>query len=438
MKTNIFYTEYERVTTAFCIDNSGIYTTCTSDTAKEDLKKHIESLPDAFIEHQRKPIEKIIGISVGCADTCNLACSYCYANAGTYNNPEQKIMKEEGYDKLYDYLLGFDNPINSINFFGGEPLLGFPYICKFIEKLDVAYKEKYGLLPKYSAVTNGTLITEEVAAFLHDHFDGITISIDGPGEICDMTRISRNPGESVYELICQSVANTKKCSKGERPYHLGASATLTPDTLEKILEYGIREFRKSFFEIGFDSVAFFPATGIDWSENGKKDLRTFFDGVIDETFEILTTGDTTRRPDGTTLGFIVDILKKHYNGDCVAGRNYFYFTADGELYPCQLYYNKRKNEVTASKRHTLNRCQDCPVINVCQSHCAGSALSENGSEDKPIDHLCESQRDAFESVLKRIGSIVYCRQENGLYDTFLKSVKSYAKENAASKRYGLY
>lgn len=124
------------------------------------------------------------------------------------------------------------------------------------------------------------------------------------------------------------------------------------------------------------------------------------------TIDSLVRGDD-QNLDDMTMSYLVDILKRHYNGDCVAGKNYLYYTPEGNIYPCQMYYNERKLTVEASKRYKLEKCKDCPAINVCQSFCAGTALGINKFENVPIEYLCKVERARFEYVVQKYGYEIY-------------------------------
>lgn len=434
MDKRIFMTEYQGIITALDVPTSKMYSIKTGEIEKEKFEKFIIKQNNKFINCERKAFDKIMGISIGCANTCNLACSYCYANAGTYNNRDRKIMGVNDYNKLYDYLKKFDYPILNITFFGGEPLLSYDGIKDFVFKIEKDYWIRFKCKPQFSIVTNGTLIDEEIARFINEHFAAISISIDGPEKICNLTRIATNPMVSVYELIEKALYYINNLS--ERNFHLRALATLVPETLKEIKEYGVRKYRNSFFDLGFDSVAFFPATGIDWEECCLNDLNNFYYEIIDDTFNKIINGNLEHLDD-MTMSYLVDLLKKHYNGDCVAGKNYLFYTPDGQVYPCQMYYNERKSTNESIKRYKLSKCADCPVINVCQSFCAGTSLEVNKSENIPIDYLCKVEKARFEYIIQRYGyEVYYAKSNKENYKLLIDTIKNYAYQNAASKRYG--
>ncbi len=341
-------------------------------------------------------------------------------------------MDTELFNKLFDYLVHLPHPVQTITFFGGEPLLAFKDIKEFIPKLNAAYKKIFDTVPKYAAMTNGTLITDEMADFFNRYFYALSISIDGPKQICDKTRIFLNPRQSVHDTIrrAMNILNKKK-----RNYFLAASATLSPDTMIQAQALGAAAYRRSFFALGFDQVAIFEASGIPWPDESLQAAYRFYEGIIEETFGIITKKKSSKLPDNGIMALLVDILKQHYTGDCVAGKSYFYYTIADGIYPCQLYYNARKRERTALRRIAIKQCQNCPALNVCDSHCGGAALYENGDENIPVAFRCAMTLFKLDQVIKRLGYYAFYKETNEAYQNIINAVKTFAAQNAVSNIY---
>ena len=143
---------------------------------EEVVRKKREETTKALSFEPPNPIMMVLMVS----QTCNLACKYCYAHSGTYNTPG--LMKFEIGKMALD--VADELGITNIQFYGGEPLMNFRLIEKLIE-----YADNAGYTFKYGIITNGTLITEEIAEFFKQHEFDVTISIDGPKEINDINRV---------------------------------------------------------------------------------------------------------------------------------------------------------------------------------------------------------------------------------------------------------
>lgn len=110
---------------------------------------------------QKLPFNEILALEI--TDKCNYACGYCFEGMSFQNNAFMTIDSASlAIDKLPDG--------SELRFFGGEPLLNFPLIQSLVWK----YPQH-----RYSIVTNGSLITDEIAAFLAENEFSVGISYDG-------------------------------------------------------------------------------------------------------------------------------------------------------------------------------------------------------------------------------------------------------------------
>ncbi|NLH77248.1 MAG: radical SAM protein [Acidobacteria bacterium] len=125
-------------------------------------------------------------------EECNLRCRYCIYDP-SFSQKRNHGNKEMAFDtavQAIDYLAGHSGRKDKvgISFYGGEPLLRFPFI-----KECVRYAK--GKIPEqklfFSMTTNGTLIDRDISAFLSKNEFAVHVSIDGPQEIHDENRISR-------------------------------------------------------------------------------------------------------------------------------------------------------------------------------------------------------------------------------------------------------
>ena len=140
-----------------------------------------------------------INIIVG--NQCNLRCSYCYANEGTYDFPITGFSLDKFKNVIIDLVQNQNiNEINSVSFFGGEPFL---YI-DIINEICCYFKElhKDGSIinvPSYAVITNGTIINECIISVLKKFSINITISLDGDKNINDINRKYKS-GMGTYKI----------------------------------------------------------------------------------------------------------------------------------------------------------------------------------------------------------------------------------------------
>ena len=108
---------------------------------------------------------------------CNLACRYCYASG-----QDRSMMTWETARRAIDLAAMGGAPF-ILQFSGGEPLLALPLLRQIAD-----YVRTNHIRVRMDLQTNGTLMTEETADFLHGADIGIGVSLDGRPTVHDMLR----------------------------------------------------------------------------------------------------------------------------------------------------------------------------------------------------------------------------------------------------------
>ncbi|MFC1829068.1 radical SAM protein, partial [Thermodesulfobacteriota bacterium] len=108
-------------------------------------------------------------VDIDITNRCNLRCRYCY-HFSSPGDVDQDLPANE-WLKFFEELN--DCAVMNVILAGGEP-----FFRKDLKEL-IAGIVKNRM--RYSVLSNGTLITDEIAAFLHStgRCDGVQISIDG-------------------------------------------------------------------------------------------------------------------------------------------------------------------------------------------------------------------------------------------------------------------
>src|SRR3989338_3699399 len=125
-------------------------------------KEFLELVEKAPVPNPTKPITHQI-LAVEIRDQCNYNCPYCFEGGSCHN---RQVLEFKIACAAIDEL-----PSGSeLRFFGGEPLLQFPLIVRLVER----YPQH-----RYSLVTNGSLLTSEMATFFAEHQFSVGVSYDG-------------------------------------------------------------------------------------------------------------------------------------------------------------------------------------------------------------------------------------------------------------------
>jgi len=177
----------------------------------ENLKSqgYLSSNRPKKIEHSQSQLmeyhlDKNIGhMTLQLTQECNFRCSYCtYGEKCSDSQRSHSPLKMSLNTalKAIDFFVSHSIDRNdvSIGFYGGEPLLKFDMIKTLI---NYAEKEFFGKSLTFNITTNGSLLTPEVARYLSKHNVNVTISLDGPPEVHDRSRVFANTGEGTYLSI---------------------------------------------------------------------------------------------------------------------------------------------------------------------------------------------------------------------------------------------
>lgn len=168
----------------------------STDTASFVLERNEELLNSLYslcvleLPQSSEPILNSLVLLV--SEACNFSCTYCY---GSYDMKTQ-MMNEKTAIQAVDLALKLG--IRDIVFFGGEPLLNFPVIKKTIEYIEALSIKDL----TFRMTTNGSLVTEEIAAFLNEHRIQVSVSMDGNKEAQDLTRLFHDGSSTYYDTLC--------------------------------------------------------------------------------------------------------------------------------------------------------------------------------------------------------------------------------------------
>lgn len=324
---------------------------------------------------------------------CNLACSYCFIENGMdANNHSRKIMSKETVKKGLDYYCKqislkpeLFNQEKSIIIYGGEPLTNFDNVCYLLD-LIVEYKNigklPYGL--KIALLTNGTLMTDEIAEKLSEYDVSISISLDGADEEANSCRKYQD-GDMAYANIRKGIDIAMK-----HGLDCGLSVTLTDKSLDSV-----DKMEKIIDETGVSSLGFNMIMTDEHYQVSSEYNNKSSQFVID-AFKVF-------RKKGIYEDRMMRKLKafhkaKLYLFDCAAtGGNQMVIAPDGQVGCCHGYLYNREyfpstvdnidfNPVTNddylawARRTPVNmpECHDCVALGICGGGCALTAKKSTG------------------------------------------------------------
>lgn len=268
--------------------------------------------------HCLKSNERVIDrITVHVSNDCNLRCKYCYASGGNYQSPK-KLMSEDTAEAFVDFCIREFSEVRNIVFFGGEPLLNPSEILHICQLFEYNYKVgKIRVLPKFGAITNGTIMSPLIMEIIKTHFSFITVSIDGPKSINDFNRVDKN-GNGCFSRISKFIKNVRNISNLDIQYE----ATYTESHLKMgYTRENIHKFMHETFHIAGNVLDEY-----NMEKNSILDERSYYsaEDIVNHKY-----------PEGF-WSIIQTLVTKHPKTMCQLYWQNLSVSVDGDIYPCHM------------------------------------------------------------------------------------------------------
>jgi uncharacterized protein len=367
-------------------------------------------------------------LSLNVSSSCNLACTYCYADRGAFNGAQPAPMTEAVAHAAVERLFATADaayPV-TIGFLGGEPFANRALIHDVVAYA-TARASALGLDVRFSVTTNATMLRPDDLKLLRDHAFAVTVSVDGGALVQGEQRPLRG-GRNSYEAVRRGIGPLLAEPGRAR---IAARATVTRNHLDLVSRF--TEIRA----IGFDEVGFAPLraapsggaiAGADWP--------SYLDAL-----QRLARSELTAALDGGTIALsnLAIALKQLHRGAsapyaCGAGGGYFSVAADGRWYACHRAVgapdyelgdndglNAQKRREFLTKRHVdaQTDCRTCWARYLCSGGCHQEAATRSPAG-------CDFIRGWLEFCLS-----TYCELLDGRPDYFAMQSTSLTPEIAA-------
>jgi uncharacterized protein len=354
--------------------------------------------------------------------TCNLSCLYCYylEKADLYKDLGLGFMS---YDILEKYIIQHINagtdPVIRFSWHGGEPTLaGLDFFRKVVE-LQRKYKSA-GQKILNGIQTNGTLINSEWCKFLAGENFFVGISIDGPEEIHNKFRISKDKRGS-FKKTLNGFEFLRK--------HNVQTELLTVVNIENVnFPLEVYRFLK---QLGSKYLTFLPLVEKDpGSDSGaskisvpSKAFGSFLSTIFDEwvaedigriKIQIIEEAARTAFDQGHTLC----IFKKICGGVPVIEHNGDFYSCDhyvdkehligniNELSLAEVLDSNRQKNFGQAKLNTLPEyCLSCEVRDMCNGECPKNRFIKTPSGESGLNYLCPGYKRFFNHVKPFVDAI---------------------------------
>ncbi len=359
-----------------------------------DEQKVFDTVGNSLL--RRKPQTNLAYILV--TDFCNFRCGYCFIE-NALKGPST-VMSKDLADKVINVLVNEAKqvPEYRVTFYGGEPFSNSEIVFYIIDKLEQVSKKFL-----FSCVTNGSLITEDIAKKLKEHNVTVGLSLDGWANI-DKNRVFTDGKETFYSAL-KALALLK-----EAGVNIGISCTITKQNYmhaEEIIEFiqklGIRT-------IGFNLLTRLKEPS-EFEVPDPKQLAHHLFGAYLKAKELHMFED---RIDSRRANYFFKEIFHIY--DCPAFGQLLFFSPTGTVGPCHAFYPSGKYQIPLKEDLNVQdeplfynwlemgtlknkECMRCPAIGICGGGCAYDIYVKTGQLGIKEDYFCAFQNEILKLLI---------------------------------------
>lgn len=388
----------------FSISSNEISPELLADLTEGEKQGYFSSLEQPYVDNR---IFKSLCLII--TRKCNFSCKYCFARNNQEVESENAVMSEEIAKEALRFISRVSRERNNIeiDFFGGEPLLGFKTIKSAIEYSKVLSSE-FNKKFLFSLTTNASLLTNEIIDYLDRENISLILSLDGDKSTNDTFRIKKD-GSGSFDSVFKNIKNV--LSKRTDGYYVrGTYTKKTANFPENV---------KFLYNSGIKKISMEPVVTLNTELGFKKEDLS----ILKEKYEELAKWYIdTKRVDKELSFYHFELDLK--NGACIeklmtgcgAGVEYLSVSPEGELYPCHQFdgitqfklgdiFRGITNSSLVQKFRTstisLNKkpCRTCWARYLCGGGCPANNYTINSDIDSSYSLGCEIQKLRLEAAL---------------------------------------
>lgn len=325
---------------------------------------------------------RIVKIQLGLS--CNYACDYC--SQKFVERPRETTPKDiENFMAMFNEL-DFDEQRGlKVEFWGGEPFVYWKTLKPLAEAIAARF-ESWKVPPRFSVITNGSLLTEDICAWLYAMGFSVAVSHDGPGQhvrgpdpfddpktkeaVLDFYRVMGKEGRMSFNAMLNSKNISRKAIHdwfleftGDPQVPLGEGTFVDAydeDGLANSLnsKQAMFEFRRTAFNDIF-------------ANNGYIGFGAILSKIDNFTNSVLTHQDAAFL--GQKCGMDEeDVISFDLRGNVITCQNVSAteISKNGEPHLSGTISDFDNIEIkTATHWRNREECSKCPVLHICQGAC---------------------------------------------------------------------
>ena len=419
IKDRICLFEIENQDIAFDIQTNRIFR--IDKTVNPNYAEILDAVCSAAVDCNSTALQNIgyedgsnLALNINLTPTCNLKCTYCFAQGGNYGKLE-KPMRSDIIGDIAFLIKNYQTNSRKVRFefFGGEPLLNFQVIQEILDfSRELGKTDQVDFIHRIS--TNLTHLEPEMIDVMGDNNFIISISIDGPKAVQDLFRPYKNNSGS-FDTIMENIKAIR-----EKYDHLILIARMTIAQKESPLLENIKDLIGTNY---FDYVSIYPAS-IKNEQDRTAKYQYYFDADIQRQIkEVIANYPDLFKYSSRFKGILEyeKIYDQIFNGKisishCAAGGTYYTISGDKSVVPCHRVCGKN-DFILNSKTNVLDQniirewtgkvdqhqvCSQCWARYICGGGCKQEHLSANGDIKTVNRNSCEYHQFILEKLIQAV------------------------------------
>ena len=345
-------------------------------------------------------------------NNCNFNCKPCYASSGPMNRDVMSGETLENSITKISYFNGKgDDNCSSFIWHGGEPLLAGLGFFIDVVKIQKRLRDD-GYAFRNAIQTNGSLIRKETVDFFKENEFSPSLSLDGPKEINDKTRIyakARNGSYSTFDDVIRSIDLLK-----ENGIDAGVVTVVNRHNIDCLQEV------YDFFKSKGINAKFNPLFKTGRAKLNYSELCVSEEEYAEATFAFFKAWEKDTQP--IHLECFENMLKSYLSNGCYSPecqfmdscqRKFISIDRNGDVYPCAEFCGVTEfrygninsdslEEILSSplrdklygRSEKISDCQGCEHKGLCYGGCMQRAYAANG-DIMGKDPLCQTFKMFF-------------------------------------------
>lgn len=336
-----------------------------------------------------------LGLTIAPTLNCNFKCVYCYETS------KCGLMNKNIQNDLINFVKNQSSHIKhlDVTWYGGEPLLGKSIVYGLSEEFIKICKEND---IRYTAfiITNGSLLTDEdIESFIKYNILGAQITIDGPRDVHNSRRISKD-NKNTFDII---IDNINKLLKANIEVIIRINVDKTNvDNLEELFYILSNRLVNKNVKINFGQVTAYTEACKTIEKNCYNNIE--YSSMIFELQKYISKyGFEDYNP--------MSYPEAKYNYCCADFGNSFVVDHEGYFYKCWNdvgnitnsigNINDKTLDIWGSKHGkwllrtptSIDKCSECNLLPICVGGCPHKPITEG------VEPICDMYKYNIEKIL---------------------------------------